>query len=261
MDLTFWKRFLRLLLPTSAIYNIVVDRGFKSLLAAVGSVLKSAHDYVGARFTDFIPAITTRIDDWSEQFGFSGNLSILRLEAEWKQSAGQSPHFIQTKLHDAGFTNCYIHEWWVPASSPVTARNPIPYINDYQPNNLLVNPMSSLYEDFPQCGDAYQCGDDLQCGDSDGYKYEEKIYPHPDIADEYPYYFYVCGATFGNPVTLDSADRFEVQKIIYKYKPMHLRCVLLNNDGLWINTPYTGDEIWINTPYTGTEVYINIGDR
>jgi hypothetical protein len=261
MDLTFWKRFLRMCLPTSNIFSVVVSRAYTSFMSAISQVLKTYHDHVGARFTDIIPSETTRSDDWSDQFGFVKTLSTSRLEAEWKQSAGQSPNFIQQKLWNAGHTNLYIHEWWIPGSNPVAARNPIPYINNYQPNNLYVNPVQQIYEDLPQCGDYYQCGDDLQCGDSEGFKYEEKIYSHPDIADEYPFYFYVCGEIFGDVVTLSGDDLEDVKRIIYKYKPTQQRCVLMNNDGLWINTPYTGDEVWINTPYTGTEIYINIGDR
>lgn len=261
MDLNQWKKFVFMLAPKSSVFSWVKDRFLTALFYSAGEVASDVSDHNGQNFTDAFPNTTTRADDWSSQFNSPITLSASQLSFRHQESGGQSPHYLQTRLHGAGLTNLYVHEWWVPGSDPVAARDPFVYINNYQPNNLLVNPVVRIYDDVPQCGDRFQCGDDLQCGDSEGLKYEEKIYSHPDIEEEKPFYFYVCGETFGENVTLSEEDLAMAKHLIYKIKPAHLRCVLIANADLWINTPYTGDEVWINTPYTGDEIYINIGDR
>ncbi|MHC4868059.1 MAG: hypothetical protein ACYTEX_28650, partial [Planctomycetota bacterium] len=147
---------------------------------------------------------------------------------------GQSPNYLQTALQDAGF-DVYVHEWWrvdgdekpiqmgdgtqmgdgaqmggklpIPTGYPV-ARNPIPYINDSQPNNLLVNPVERAYLDYKhQMGDGTQMGDGAQMGANNGIKYIEKIYPHPDNGDDYPFYMYVGGETWPDIVSIEGARR------------------------------------------------------
>ena len=259
MELGWWKNFLFSLLPNSPLFSSIRDRFFTSFIYSLGSVPKETHDYNGQNMTDVHPSTTTRGDEWSEQFGYTYELTEDRLLAEWQQTGGQSPNYLQEQLHAAGYTNLYVHEWWVPGSSPVTARNPIPYINNFPPNNLLVNEMSYAFLDLPQCGDAYQCGDDLQCGDNEGIRFEEKIYPHPDVAAEYPFYFYVGGETWPDFAALTSEEVEDVKRLIFKIKPMQQRCVLLTNSDVWVNTPNSGDEIWVNEPTTGTPIEVNIG--
>lgn len=261
MELSWWKKFLFSLLPSSTVFSSIKDRFFTILVESFGVVAKMIHDRNGQNLTDVFPDETTRADDWSDQFGSPTTLTVAKLKARWAESGGQSPNYLQSELHAAGLTTLFVHEWWVPGSDPVTARNPLIYINDYQPNNLLVNPVLSLYEDLPQCGELYQCGDDLQCGDSEGLKYEEKIYPHPDVAAQYPYYFYVCAETFGVSVEITDEELQEAKRIIYKIKPMEQRCVLYVNSSIWVNDPLTGLEVWVNEPTTGLEVYVNVGDR
>ncbi len=259
MDLNWWKSFLFSLLPNTTLFSSIKDRFFTILIKSLGSVPKEAHDYNSQNLTDIHPDTTTRADDWSSQFGFATEQTTTRLTAEWQQEGGQSPNYLQEQLHAAGYTGLYVHEWWEPGSSPVTARNPIPYINDFQPNNLLVNHVNYSFLDLAQCGDDYQCGDDLQCGDNEGVRFEEKIYPHPAVADQYPFYFYVCAETWPNFAALTPDEVDDVKRIIYKIKPMHLRCVLLVNSDVWVNTPTSGDEIWVNEPTTGDPIEVNIG--
>jgi hypothetical protein len=214
-------------MPTSSIFSRIKSRFLTAFFSSIATAPKDAHDYNGQNFTDVFPESTTRADDWSDQFGAVSELTPAQLAVRWAETGGQSPNYLQEQLHAAGLTNLYVHEWWVPSSSPVTARNPIPYINNVQPNNLLVNYASRAYEDVPQCGDNYQCGDDLQCGDNFGIKYEEKIYAHPDVDAEYPYYLYVCGSTFGDSVPLSASELIEAKRIIYKVKPLNQRVVLM----------------------------------
>lgn len=261
MDLNWWKNFLFSCLPKAPLFSSIKDRFFTSLVKSLGSVPKSAYDYNGQNLTDVHPETTTRADEWSDQFGFATTLSTSRLLAQWRQQGGQSPNYLQEQLHAAGYTNLFVHEWWVPGSSPVAARNPMPYINDFPPNNLLVNGIAYSFLDLPQCGDAYQCGDDLQCGDDEGIKFEEKIYPHPDVSEQYPFYFYVGAETWPDFAALTAEETEDVKRLIYKIKPMQQRCVLLSNSDVWVNTPTSGDEIWVNEPTTGTPIEVNIGDR
>lgn len=260
-----------MILPTSGLFSSLKDRFFTKFVYSLGTAPKDAHDTNGQNFTDIDPATTTRADDWSEQFGSPTTLTTAQLQARWQESGGQSPNYLQEQLHAAGYTSVFVHEWWVPGSSPVTARNPILYINNSQPNNLLVNPVQSTYDDRPQCGDSaneYQCGDELfspglalYCGETDGIKYEEKIYDHPDLTEEYPYYFYVCAQTWPEAAPLTSVEIAGIKRIIYKIKPMEQRCVLITTSGVYVNTPTTGaDGIYVNEPTTGADgVWVNLG--
>lgn len=267
MDLSFWKKLLFMILPTSTTWSGTISRNFTILIQAIASVPKIVHDEVGKIFTDLIPSTTRRIDDWSKQFNHATVLSTSRLESEWKQGTGQSPNFFQQKLHDAGFTQLYVHEWWRDESDPLypSPRDPTSLISEFQPANLLVNPVSSAYEEVPQLEDDYQlemdtvADGDGQLGDSNGIYYQDKLYTHNEDEDEYPSYFYVCGQTFPQAAAIDGEDYDEIRKIIYKHKPAHLRCVLIVTYDTVINTPTSGDEIWINTPTTGTPILINIG--
>lgn len=272
MDLTWWKKFLFMLFPDASLFSSIKDRPFTKFIYSLGTAPKDAHDQNGQNFTDIIPSETTRADDWSDQFGATGTLTTAQLEARFAEEGGQSPNYLQEQLHAAGHTGLFLHEWWVPGSSPVTARNPIPYINDGQPNNLYVNPVDSTYDDRPQCGDnpnSHQCGQEIfypltstYCGETDGIKYEEKIYAHPDVADDYPYYFYVCGETWPDPAPVTNEELVDIKRIIYKIKSINQRCVLIVSNNIIVNEPTTGaDGIWVNEPTTGADgIYVNLGD-
>lgn len=273
MDLNWWKKLLFMLFPESGLFSSIKDRFFTKFVYSLGSAPKDAHDRSGQNFTDIDPVTTTRSDDWSEQFGAVGTLTTAQLQARWQETGGQSPNHLQSEMHEAGYTSVYVHEWWVPGSSPVTARNPILYINDHAPNNLFVNPVDSIYDERPQCGDSpdtYQCGDEyyapgtaMYCGQSNGLKYEEKIYEHPDIAEQYPFYFYVCAQTWPEPAPLTPEEIQGIKRLIFKIKPIEQRCVLISTNGVYVNTPTTGAAgVYVNEPTTGADgVWVNLGSN
>lgn len=271
MELAWWKKFVLSLLPDSPIFSGVKERIFTALIGAFSEAGKTVSDESLKNVSDLFPDTTNRADDWSDQFGYVGTLTTDYLKARFAETGGQSPNYLQTQLHAAGYTNLFVHEWWEPGVSPVTARNPITLINDIYPNNLLVNPVDTIYDDRPQCGDdpdEIQCGNEItdpgtamQCGDSEGIKYIEKIYEHADVAAEYPYYFYVCAETWPDAAAVSGDEREEIKQIIYKFKPLEQRCVLILNTDLYVNTPTSGTEIWVNEPTTGADgIWVNLGE-
>ena len=99
---------------------------------------------------------TRELDAWEDQFFLIKNTGLTeaerrdRLAERWKFRGGQDIKYIQDTLQANGF-DVYVHEWWVPASSPPTARNPNTYVtgNSYMLVNILYE---ASYGGINSCG-------------------------------------------------------------------------------------------------------------
>lgn len=226
---SMWLPFLDRLLPRSRAFNLHPDRALKSFFRALAYVPKEIHDYIGDVFCEIIPSLTTMLSDWSDQFGSDTVLTANQLEAEFSAFGGQDPQYLQDEIQKI-CPNCYVHEWWVPASNPVEARSPMSFVNVCP---ILVNDINRLEPDwthqFAPNVDAVDFApneDEIDFGTYDGYFHLLKQYPVPDNPNEYPLYFYVGAQTFPNAAVIDEADFRALCRIIFKLKPVHLRCVL-----------------------------------
>jgi hypothetical protein len=254
MDVTWWTRVVGFLLPKSRAFRIdVPGKKLYGFATGIGAVLKIVHDFLSEIFLDLIPRTTTKALLWSQHFGYPQAVSSTALEAEWADGGGQSPETIQNRLQAAGF-NVWVHEWWQAGVSPVTARNPIPYIDvlysidatHFQSgSNLLVNRQEEALKNYAvQCGDGTQCepyrgdGEDVQCGEWNGLFLYERGYVVEDDADLYPFYWYVCGETWPDAAFVSDSQLDELKRLIYKFKPIHTRVVLIVD---------TTHEIWLDT--------------
>lgn len=105
---------LRRLLPDSTAWRLVVDRLLKRYLTGVVSVGVEARSYIDDVYDDIFPQTTRRLSDWQEMFGLDavGTEQQQRndLAAEWAAQGGQSPEYLQSVLHTAGFTQMYVHD-------------------------------------------------------------------------------------------------------------------------------------------------------
>lgn len=227
MDINFLKIF-DLLLPRSSTFSLIIDRTFRKFFSGLAEMPALIRTHIASIINDIFPRLTDRLKDHSNQLGAPVELSRDALISEYGAIGGQAPGYIQQVLRDAGF-DVYVHEWWEPGSRPPVARNPFDYIADYQ---VLVNDISRiernyLYqftetEEFCFVEDNSICFDDY-----DGYLFIAKQYDMPDIEEEYPKYFYVGGQTFPNPAYVPIFHYSELVRLIYKLKPLRLRCVLL----------------------------------
>ena len=250
MELSFWKRIVGFMLPKSRAFSIDVSgKKLSQFFEGIASLPKVVHDHVSEIFLDLIPSSTTKVTDWSQHFGYPRSVSVSTLEMEWSDGGGQSPEAIQNKLQAAGF-NVFVHEFWEPGVSPISVRNPIPYIDvqytidatHFQSGeNLLVNKQQIALKNFAvQCDEEdIQCDDaDVQCDEWNGLFLINRGYVVEDDADLYPYYWYVCAETWPDPALVADDDLDELERLIYKYKPLHTRVVLIVD---------TTHEIWEDT--------------
>lgn len=238
------KTALSRLFPKSRIWRF---SGFlDGLMSAVTDSLDDVKEAIEDTLLEAFPSHTTMFRDWSVHFGSPETLNTQGVQAEWAATGGQSPQYFQDILHAAGFTQCFVHEWWVPDSDPVEARNPVALKDT---SVILVNDINTIDK-----GHRWRCGmtsatannhNRVLCGAFDGYKLIPKPYPCPDIETEYPNYFYVCGETWPLHCIVGRSQYRKLLRLIYKMKPMHLRCVLrvaiVNDDPLG---DYDIQDVW-----------------
>lgn len=233
MVIDFLKVFDHLL-PKSNFFSLVADRTFRKFFYALSITQQAVHDHIAGIIADYFPRLTSREKDHSTQLGSTLELPTASIESEWAAIGGQAPGYLQSILQNAGF-DAYVHEWWEPGTSPPVARNPITTIagTNYP---VLVNDITIAEPNWTwQCDDyTMQCqewreADDYpyRCDMFDGYLLRSKIYDYPDIEAEYVKYFYVGGATFPDPIYVSTFYYNELVRLIYKFKPTRLRCVLL----------------------------------
>jgi hypothetical protein len=107
---------LQHLLPRTKTWGVVVDRFLRQLLVGLTGIF----DSFKALTVDFSiwgsldPTTTTELAQWGDSFGTKSTPTNAQLEDLWAEDGGQSPKYIQDRLHAAGFTQLFIHEWWVP---------------------------------------------------------------------------------------------------------------------------------------------------
>lgn len=226
MELDFWVRVFDRLLPRSRAWALVIERTLKELFHGFGVLPDILREHIGSILLEAFPGTTTFHEDWSVFFGAPETLTDEELLAEWGAFGGQEPRYIQDILQGAGF-NVWVHEWWVPGSAPPIARNPIPLVPT---SRVLVNDIIEIRKLWThQFGDGwsqFKADGSIFFGNYDGYYLAPKIYPTPDIPAEYPCYFYVCDEVWPQYALVPKSKLRTLIRLIYKLKPVHLRCIL-----------------------------------
>ena len=236
MDLRFF-RVTEKLLPRTGIFFLVVDRTLRKFFEGLSDKPATIREHIAGIVADAFPRTTERQADHSLQLGSPVTLSNAALEAEFAAAGGQSPGYFQSIIQAAGF-DLYVHEWWVPGSDPVKARNPLDYLYTDSARQLVNDISSAEIKWRFQCGDGSQCQNfpasaeqyPIRMGMNDGYLFRAKEYAFPTDPSEYYSYFYLGGMTFPDAGCVDPARLKELERLIYKYKPAHLRCILISTD-------------------------------
>lgn len=238
------------LLPRSISWNLTSDKRLRQFFQGLSGIQTDSKDFSDKVYLDLFPEQTRDIAGWESQFGLARNVTNeanrrARLLANWRAVGGQSPHYIQNTLQDAGF-DVYVHEWWDPTSLPSTCptpRDPTLYINDgtnveqrtmtdgadtandggadaidgatIQPRGyLLVNKLQELSTTGGMFGDGDPCSVDGSEDAVDGAVFEvytDKQYLIPTDADKWHYFLYIGGENFPAQaqVPLIRKDEFE----------------------------------------------------
>lgn len=232
MDLSDWIGVFDRLLPRSRAWDLTPEKTLRSFIEGLAIAPKNARDHLSRIFAEMLPAATTYLHDWSQQFGSLIDLDADELTAEWAAIGGQDPDYIQTRIQEI-CPNCYVHEWWVPESDPVEARNPFSPTNLIESSYVLVNDVTDMYPNYLYVfGDgttefrATSDPDVAEFGAYDGYIWRLKRYPCPDIENEYPTYWYVGGETWPDFAHIAPSKLRPLMRMIFKLKPVHTRVIL-----------------------------------
>jgi hypothetical protein len=214
----FFRQFQHLL-PQAAAWRITVNKTLRRFFEGLAGTASDARDFVDGVYDQVFPDTTDELTQWENQFGLiTATLEADRranIAAAWQETGGQSPRYIQDTLQAAGF-EVFVHEWW-SSGPPYVARDP----RDYTEQPLIGS---------TQCGEALAlCGEpDAQCNrflqNSPGYFVnlnwtDVAPPPVPDDPAFWPYFLYIGGETFPDPVFIDADRRDEFERLIQKIKP------------------------------------------
>lgn len=232
---------------------------FFQALSNVNDAIKECADLA---WLDFFPATTTKLDEWFRQFGLKNSGSLTdaekraKLDGAWKATGSLSPRYLQDTLHNQGFTEVFVHEWWEPGTQPppgtkvcTTPRNPLTYL---QQGGATEFPGAECGEPDMECGEAFaECGNNrntqgyplqniitssvqgyitlcgepaAECGESsmgcgNFTTLEEQVIEPviPTDPTKWPYFIYIGGPTFPELAVLPDARRAEFEELLLKY--------------------------------------------
>jgi hypothetical protein len=255
VDVNKWLKVYDVLLPRSRAWTLASGKTLTKLFEGFAAAANDTLDHISSVLLEMFPYDTTYLSDWSEQFGSIIDLDEDDVAAEWAAFGGQDPEYIQDRVQSI-CSNCYVHEWWVPESSPVEARNPIPYIDS---SLVLVNDVVYMDKNWLYVfGDGTQFeSSGIEIGDYDGYTWSLKRYPCPDNEDEYPVYWYVGGETYPEYAHISPSKLRPLLRMIFKIKPVHTRVILRvipdADEPYDIQDVYTATEPEFNTTTSATD--------
>jgi len=255
MELDRWVKVFDRLLPRSRAWNLVFNRVLRKFFHGISILPQLIHNHLGSILLEAFPQTTTHLHDWSWQLGSPLDFDADDLEDEYQDEGGQSPGYLQDLLHRYGFTDLYVHEWWVPGTDPLEFRDFHQFVDT---DRVLVNDLAQAQKNYlfqfgAQDGESDFVSDgDVYFGAYDGWFLESKRYPCPDIEQETVFYYYVCGETWPDRVTIYESQLRTLIRLIYKQKPCYLRCILRLNvipdpgdgiDGDWQDVIADPDDI------------------
>lgn len=223
------------LLPRALAWRTTIETNLRRYIAGLAAFAGDVRTFLDLVYLDLLPPTTRELPAWEQQFALPGTGTEasrrLRLAAAWAAQGGQSPDYIQSVLHAAGFTTVFLHEWW-SSGPPFVARDPRDYttqplIGFYQCES------SSPWECFdPQPGEtlAPHCDDSL--ANEPGYLVNLDLTrrappPVPSDPARWPYFLYFAGEVFPELAPVDAARIDELKALLLQICPTQQWLVLL----------------------------------
>lgn len=220
-------RIIKHLLPRAKAWTITTNKTLRELIVGLTGFPVFVKEFIDLVWFDIFPQTTRELPAWEQQFGLlAGSLTDQqrrdRLDLAWKRNGGQDPTFLQETLQAAGF-DVYVHEWWVPASDPPVARNPLTYLTGGSPTAYpLWNNVFVAQQDFiTVCGEAdAECGEPVaECGNYTGFSFKVQEPIISTDPDTFPFYVYIGGETFPNTANVDADRQSEFETLCLKHFP------------------------------------------
>jgi hypothetical protein len=212
------------LLPNARAWRITIEKTLRKFFEGLADGLTGPVEYFDDIYDDVFPGLTRNLAEYEAQFGLTpGSLTEQqrrdRLAAEWAATGGQSPAYIQSVIQSAGFTDVFIHEWWVPGTN--TPRDPNVFITD--PEFMLVNKREAWKPDFISYGGDYFYGDALSFyGGQNGNFLAKELKEIPSDPATFPFFLYFGGETYLDYADVPAARRDEFEALLLKLCPAQL---------------------------------------
>jgi hypothetical protein len=228
-------RVFKHLLPRALAWRTTVDSTLRRYVEGLADWTGEVRTFIDLAYLDLFPSSTRELAEWENQFALSGagteTERRLALAAAWLSGGGQSPDYLQSVIHAAGFTQIFIHEWWI-TRDPFVARDP----RDY-----TTQPLLGLY----QCEDTapWECFDpgpgdelaphcDASLANDPGYLVNLDLTRRappavPSDPARWRYFLYFGGEVFPELAPIDSRLVDELKALLLRIKPTQQWIVLM----------------------------------
>lgn len=214
----------KLLLPSGKAWRLTIGRQLREFFTGLSVEPGDAQDYQDGGWDDYRPAGTTKLDQWEDQFGLISTALTEterrdRLAATWKAQGGQSPRYLQDTLQNAGFP-LFIHEWWVPGTTPPIPRNPNAWISPDGTGSFITAMFGGEGVQFGRQSSQFGKSRTLKFLLTDNLE-KPIVWPRTDVND-WPRFLYFSGATFGETVNIPAERWDELRTLLLKICPSQL---------------------------------------
>lgn len=228
-------RLFQHLLPRALAWGTTTHKRLRQFFEGLAAFAAEVVLFVDLVLLDLLPRTTRELGAWEKQFalGSGGSLDDRRakLAGEWAMQGGQSPDYLESTLHAAGFTTVFVHEWW-SSGPPYVARDPRdhtrpPLLGVYQCEAV------SSWECFdPAPGEPLAPHCDETLANDPGYLVNLDLTrrappPVPDDPSRWPYFLYLAGAAFPDLAPVPSSRIAELKELILRIAPAQQWIVLL----------------------------------
>jgi hypothetical protein len=235
-------RLIQHLLPRALAWKTTTPTGeraaakrLRQYLEGIANWAAEISAFVDLMFLDVLPRSTRDLVAWEKQFSLGAGGSIAdrraKLAGAWGLQGGQSPDYLQSTLHAAGFDTVYVHEWW-SSGPPYVARDPRSHVRQ---------PLLGVYQcettNEWECFDpdpseplAPHCDDTL--ANDPGYLVNLDLTrrappPVPDDPSRWPYFLYLAAETFPDLAPVQASRIAELKELILRMAPAQQWIVLL----------------------------------
>jgi hypothetical protein len=223
------------LLPRALAWRSTIATTLRRYLEGLAAFAGEVRTFIDLVYLDLFPPPTRELATWETQFALAGTgdeaTRRLRLAAAWAAQGGQSPDYIQSVLHAAGFTTVFLYEWWT-SGPPFLARDP----RDYTTQPLIgayqceVTSPWECFDPGPGQQLAAHCDDTL--ANDPGYVVNLDLTRRappavPDDPARWPYFLYFAGEAFPELAPVDAARVDELKELLLRICPAQQWLVLM----------------------------------
>lgn len=220
-------RVFQHLLPRALAWRTTVATNLRRYFEGLAAFAADVRTFIDLVYLDLFPSTTRELPQWEFQFAVKSTGTEtqrrLRLAGAWSAQGGQSPDYLQSVVHAAGFTSVYVHEWW-ESTGPFVARDPRLYTT--QPlTGAYQCEGSTPWECFdPGPGESLAANCDDSLANDPRYLVNQDLTrrappPVPSDSTRWPYFLYFAGRNFPQPAILHADERADLEALLLRICP------------------------------------------